>query len=83
MSHHIIFGINQEQIRFSSLPYISLKVFNQLQIVALQLMFYFNFKLEAMEAAVKLFIKYFPNTPVYPAMGNHESAPVNRLVTHD
>ena len=34
-------------------------------------------QLKAMESGVKLFIKYFPNTPVYPAMGNHESAPVN------
>ena len=36
-----------------------------------------------MEAAVKLIVKHFPNTPVYPAMGNHESAPVNRFVMHD
>lgn len=24
-----------------------------------------------------LFLKYFPNTPIYPALGNHESDPVN------
>lgn len=31
-----------------------------------------------MSSAVKVFMKYFPNIPIYPAMGNHESAPVNR-----
>ncbi|XP_046847921.1 sphingomyelin phosphodiesterase-like [Xenia sp. Carnegie-2017] len=34
-------------------------------------------QIKAMESAVKLFIKYFPDIKVYPAMGNHESAPVN------
>ncbi|XP_028396329.1 sphingomyelin phosphodiesterase-like [Dendronephthya gigantea] len=34
-------------------------------------------QIQAMESAVKMFIKYFPDIPVYPAMGNHESTPVN------
>lgn len=36
-----------------------------------------NDQLDAMSTAMKVFLQYFPNVTVYPAMGNHESAPVN------
>ena len=29
-----------------------------------------------------LLLKYFPNTPIYPALGNHESYPVNSFPPH-
>uniref|UniRef100_T1IQF8 Sphingomyelin phosphodiesterase n=1 Tax=Strigamia maritima TaxID=126957 RepID=T1IQF8_STRMM len=30
-----------------------------------------------LKQTTKLFMKYFPNIPIFPALGNHESAPVN------
>jgi sphingomyelin phosphodiesterase len=34
-------------------------------------------QLAMLEYLTNLFLKYFPNTPVYPSLGNHESVPVN------
>uniref|UniRef100_T1IYT3 Saposin B-type domain-containing protein n=1 Tax=Strigamia maritima TaxID=126957 RepID=T1IYT3_STRMM len=30
-----------------------------------------------LKQTTKLFMKYFPNVPIFPALGNHEGAPVN------
>ena len=32
----------------------------------------------AIDNAVKIMLKYFPDVPVFPAVGNHEGSPVNR-----
>lgn len=34
-------------------------------------------QLEKLNNLTRLFLKYFPKTPVFPSVGNHESAPVN------
>lgn len=39
--------------------------------------FYKNDSLSVLNETVALFNEYFPNTPVYPALGNHEAVPPN------
>jgi len=34
--------------------------------------------LKIIKETVELFSQYFPYTPIFPALGNHESSPVNR-----
>ncbi|XP_065838310.1 sphingomyelin phosphodiesterase-like [Oscarella lobularis] len=34
-------------------------------------------QLHVLDVVIKLLLKYFPNKVIYPALGNHESAPVN------
>ncbi|CAL1539136.1 unnamed protein product [Lymnaea stagnalis] len=36
-----------------------------------------NDQLTVLKTLVELFLEYFPNKPVYPSLGNHESSPVN------
>ena len=45
-------------------------VWNQTQVGGISLQDYIT----------KLFIQYFPDVPVYSAIGNHEGVPVNRCV---
>lgn len=35
-------------------------------------------QLEVLQKLTNKLLAYFPNTPIYPAVGNHESAPVDR-----
>ena len=44
------------------------------------IVFYFLLQLEALDYATKLLEKYLPGVKVFPAVGNHESAPVNRYI---
>lgn len=34
--------------------------------------------LNILRETIEQLILYFPNIPIFPALGNHESAPVNR-----
>ena len=35
-----------------------------------------------MQYITDMFLKYFPHTPVYSTLGNHEGVPVNRCAFH-
>lgn len=38
--------------------------------------------LQIIKEAVKQMTEKFPNVPIFPALGNHESSPVNRYNTN-
>ena len=40
----------------------------------------FFLQIAALDYANKLIVKYLPGLKVFPAVGNHEGAPVNRLI---
>lgn len=40
----------------------------------------FYLQIAALDYANKLIVKYLPGLKVFPAVGNHEGAPVNRLI---
>lgn len=42
---------------------------------------YFLTQISALKYAVQMVRRYLPELKVYPAVGNHESAPVNRYMT--
>jgi len=35
--------------------------------------------IDIIKDTVDLFLQYFPHTPIFPALGNHETTPVNRF----
>ncbi len=37
-------------------------------------------QLLTLEYITKQLLRYFPDTPIFPALGNHESSPVNKWV---
>ena len=37
-----------------------------------------SLQIAAIDYATKMIVKYLPGLKVYPAVGNHEGAPVNR-----
>ena len=43
-------------------------------------LYVFFLQIAALDYANKLIVKYLPGLKVFPAVGNHEGAPVNRLI---